>query len=96
MSNNTNLRNAKKAKNDEFYTRIEDIENELKYYMDFFKDKVVYCNCDRAEGENQSNFFVYFTKYFNKLGLKRLICTTYNKVKDACVSMMAKLTDIIL
>lgn len=79
MSNNTNLRNAKKAKNDEFYTRIEDIENELKYYMDFFKDKVVYCNCDRAEGENQSNFFVYFTKYFNKLGLKRLICTTYNK-----------------
>lgn len=79
MPNNTNLNIAKSAKNDEFYTRIEDIEKELKYYKDFFKDKVVYCNCDRAEGENQSNFFVYFTKYFNKLGLKRLICTTYNK-----------------
>ena len=79
MPNNTNLNIAKSAKNDEFYTRIEDIEKELKYYKDFFKDKVVYCNCDRAEGENQSNFFVYFTKYFNKLGLKRLICTSYNK-----------------
>ena len=79
MSNNTNLHHAKSAKNDEFYTRIEDIEKELKYYKDFFKDKVVYCNCDRADGENRSNFFVYFTKYFKEFGLKRLICTSYNK-----------------
>ena len=54
MSNNTNLHHAKKAKNDEFYTRIEDIEKELKYYKDFFKGKVVYCNCDRADGENRT------------------------------------------
>lgn len=79
MAKNTNLNNAKSAKNDEFYTRIEHIEKELKNYKDFFKDKVVYCNCDRVDGENRSNFFVYFTKYFKEFGLKRLICTSYNK-----------------
>ena len=79
MPNNTNLNIAKSAKNDEFYTRIEDIEKELKYYKDFFKGKVVYCNCDRADGENRSNFFVYFVENFKEFGLKRLICTSYNK-----------------
>lgn len=79
MSNNTNLHHAKSAKNDEFYTRIEDIEKELKYYKDFFKGKVVYCNCDIADGENRSNFFVYFVENFKEFGLKRLICTSYNK-----------------
>lgn len=79
MSNNTNLHHAKNTKNDEFYTRIEDIEKELKHYKDFFKDKVVYCNCDRVDGENRSNFFVYFVKNFKEFGLKRLICTSYNK-----------------
>ena len=79
MPNNTNLHHARSAKNDEFYTRIEDIEKELKYYKDFFKGKVVYCNCDRADGENRSNFFVYFVENFKEFGLKRLICTSYNK-----------------
>lgn len=79
MPNNTNLIIAKSAKNDEFYTRIEDIEKELKYYKDFFNGKVVYCNCDRADGENRSNFFVYFVENFKEFGLKRLICTSYNK-----------------
>ena len=79
MSNNTNLHRAKNTKNDEFYTRIEDIEKELKYYKDFFKGKVVYCNCDRADGENRSNFFIYFVENFKEFGLKRLICTSYNK-----------------
>ena len=46
MAKNNNLHNAKTTKNDEFYTRLEDIENELKYYKEHFKGKVVYCNCD--------------------------------------------------
>lgn len=46
MSNNSNLHKAKKAKNDEFYTQLSDIENELRHYRDHFKGKVVYCNCD--------------------------------------------------
>ena len=51
---NANLTNAKKAKNDEFYTQLTDIEKEMRHYKDFFKGKVVYCNCDDAR---ESNFF---------------------------------------
>ena len=67
---NGNLIKAKAAKNDEFYTRLEDIEKELKHYTEHFKGKVVYCNCDDA---NRSNFFKYFSTNFQKLGLKKLI-----------------------
>ena len=70
MRNNGNLHKAKAAKNDEFYTRLEDIEKELKHYTEHFKGKVVYCNCDDA---NRSNFFKYFSTNFQKLGLKKLI-----------------------
>lgn len=71
---NSNLHKANKAKKDEFYTQLVDIEKELKYYKDHFKDKVVYCNCDDPL---ESNFFKYFTLNFNALGLKRLIATSY-------------------
>lgn len=71
---NKNLNNAKKAKNDEFYTRIEDIEKELVNYQDFFKDKVVYCNCDHP---TESNFPRYFLLNFEKLGLKKLVSTCF-------------------
>ena len=70
MRNNGNLNKAKAAKNDEFYTRLQDIEKELKHYTEHFKGKVVYCNCDDA---NRSNFFKYFSTNFQKLGLKKLI-----------------------
>ena len=74
MANNSNLHAAKAAKNDEFYTQITDIEKELSNYKDFFKGKVVYCNCDDAR---ESNFFKYFSKNFEFLGLKKLITTGY-------------------
>ena len=74
MAKNSNLHAAKAAKNDEFYTQITDIEKELSNYKDFFKDKVVYCNCDDAR---ESNFFKYFSKNFEFLGLKKLITTGY-------------------
>ena len=45
MANQT-LTNAKKAKQDEFYTQLTDIEKELSHYKEHFKDKVVFCNCD--------------------------------------------------
>lgn len=73
MANN-NLQEAKKAKKDEFYTQLSDIERELKYYKHHFKDKVVYCNCDDPR---VSNFFHYFSYNFEKLGLKKLITTCY-------------------
>lgn len=75
-SKNTNLHSAKKAKNDEFYTQLSDIEKEMRHYKDFFKGKVVYCNCDDAR---ESNFFKYFSMNFEHLGLKKLITTGYKE-----------------
>lgn len=71
---NGNLHAAKKAKNDEFYTRLEDIENELQHYGDFFKGKAVYCNCDHP---TESNFPRYFLEHFDELGLERITATCY-------------------
>ena len=68
------LKNASKAKKDEFYTQLTDIEKELKHYKDQFKDKVVYCN---ADDPFESDFFKYFAANFNLLGLKKLIATSY-------------------
>ena len=74
MAGNSNLRNADKAKNDEFYTQLADIEAELKHYRNHFKGKTVFCNCDDPY---ESNFFKYFAMNFNFLGLKKLIATCY-------------------
>lgn len=72
---NRNLTQAKKAKNDEFYTQLTDIEKELAHYRKHFKGKVVLCNCDDPF---ESNFFKYFVLNFNRLGLKKLIATSYS------------------
>ena len=74
MSNNQNMHKAKVAKNDEFFTRMEDIESELRHYTDCFKGKIVLCNCDNPF---ESNFFKYFALQFKNLGLKKLIATCY-------------------
>lgn len=71
---NSGLRGAQKAKKDEFYTRLEDIEKELRHYRDHFRGKVVLCNCDDPR---VSNFFHYFSYGFEHLGLKELITTCY-------------------
>ncbi len=71
---NTNLTQAKKNKKDEFYTQLTDIENELRHYKKYFKDKVIYCNCDDPR---VSNFFHYFSYRFEQLGIKKLIATCY-------------------
>lgn len=67
--------NAKRNKADEFYTQLADIEKELRHYKDYFKDKVIFCNCDDPY---ESNFFKYFAMNFNYLGLKKLIATCYD------------------
>ena len=71
---NRNLHNAKEAKDDEFFTQLSDIERELRHYKDHFRGKVVYLNCDDPR---VSNFFHYFSYNFGKLGLKKLIATSY-------------------
>lgn len=72
----SNLHRAKKAKNDEFYTQLADIERELMRYREHLKGKVVFCNCDDPEW---SNFWKYFSLNFEFLGLKKLIATHYRK-----------------
>ena len=71
---NSNLIHAKKAKNDEFYTQLSDIENELRHYKAAFRGKTILCNCDDPR---VSNFTRYFLYNFDNLGLKRLISTCY-------------------
>ena len=71
---NSDLTTAKKAKKDEFYTDLVDIQKEISNYSDKFKDKVVFCNCDDPF---ESNFIKYFLMNFNRLGLKELIAAGY-------------------
>ncbi len=74
MAGNESLHAASRAKKDEFYTQLSDIENELRHYKEHFKGKTVICNCDDPR---ISNFSVYFVLNFRSLGLKRLITTCY-------------------
>ncbi len=69
------LRNARRNKADEFYTRLPDIEAELKHYKEQLAGKIIFCNCDDPY---ESNFFKYFAMNFNFLGLKKLIATCYD------------------
>ena len=77
MNNNDNLSNARKIKNDEFYTLLTDIEKELMHYKEMFVGKTIYCNCDDPV---KSNFVQWFYMRFNILHLKRIIVTAYNSV----------------
>ncbi|MCC8408616.1 adenine-specific methyltransferase EcoRI family protein [Mucilaginibacter sp. UR6-1] len=74
---NQDFQQAKQGKNDEFYTSLEDIELEMIHYTNHFTGKVVYCNCDDPR---ESNFFRYFYKNFEKLGLKKLITSCYKSL----------------
>ena len=73
---NTSLDKAKKAKDNEFYTRYDDIQAELNHYRDQFRGKIVYCNCDDPA---ESAFSDFFKLNFDHYGLKKLICTRYVK-----------------
>ncbi|NHC08598.1 adenine-specific methyltransferase EcoRI family protein [Azonexus fungiphilus] len=73
---NGSLKEARKNKNDEFYTRMTDVENELRHYKTQFKGKSVLCNCDDPEW---SSFWKYFVLNFDHLGLSKLVSTHYKK-----------------
>lgn len=84
---NAKLTRARKAKNDEFYTRLCDVENELRHYSEHFKDKIVLCNCDDP---TWSAFWKYFHINFSVLGLKKLIGTHYEKEKPNSYAVIYK------
>ena len=98
QSQNKNLQKAKKEKNDEFYTQLCDIENELKHYKDHFRGKTVLCNCDLPH----SNFIKYFEDNFQELGLKKLLHSGYDKENNTgdfrsaeCIELL-KQADIVV
>ena len=74
---------AKENKNDEFYTCYDEIEKELNHYAKYFKNKVIYCNCDDHAGIGlgtpKSNFLKYFADNFEAFGIKRVIATHYER-----------------
>lgn len=80
MAKKADLNTAKRAKKDEFYTQITDIEKEMRHYKEHFRGKVVFCNCDDPE---YSNFWRYFQLNFYELGLKKLISTHYEEYKPS-------------
>lgn len=71
---NQSLGKARDAKQDEFYTQLGDISNEVKHYKTQLHGKTIFCNCDDPY---ESNFFKYFALNFKSLGLKKLIATSY-------------------
>lgn len=87
---NLKLTRARKAKNDEFYTRLCDVENELRHYSEHFKDKVVLCNCDDP---TWSAFWKYFHINFKILGLKKLIGTHYEQEKPSSYAVVYDAND---
>lgn len=77
---NKDFQQAMRNKKDEFYTQLTDIEKEMKHYKDFFRGKIVFCNCDDPE---YSNFWRFFQLNFYELGLKKLISTHYEADKPS-------------
>ena len=64
MAGNSNLHMSKDAREDEYYTDLVMIENELKHYRPHFRGKTVFCNCDDPY---ESNFFKYFAMNFESV-----------------------------
>lgn len=96
MAGNSNLHMSRAGKTDEFYTQLSTIEDELRHYRQYFKDKIIFCNADDpAIGEDgrdhygdglggyTSNFFRYFQLNFQQLGIKKLITTHYEADKPS-------------
>lgn len=79
-SSNKNLKTASRAKSDEFYTQLSDIEKELGNYRDHLKNKIIFCNCDDPE---ESHFWNYFCLNFEHLRLKKSVSTHYEKEKPS-------------
>jgi hypothetical protein len=80
ISSNKNLKQAAKAKKDEFYTQLSDIEKELGNYKNHFKNKTIFCNCDDPL---ESNFYFYFAQNFEFLGIKKLVATHFERDKPS-------------
>ena len=91
MGSNRQLNAAKQAKQDEFYTQLTDIEKELRHYTRHFQGKVVYGDTDDPF---HSNFFKFFASNFNRLGLKKLITTSYTARRKSYKTVLTSVPDV--
>lgn len=93
MLGNSILNHAKNSSNnDEWYTPYETIAEELSHYESQFYNKVVLCNCDDPF---ESNFAYFFMRNFNKLNLKKLICTSYADSKINSIMEKSKISSMM-
>lgn len=74
MKNNKYKKANKELIDDEFYTRMEDIEAQLPLFKEHFKDKIIYLNCDDSRW---SNFYKFFYEHFIEYGIKKVIATCF-------------------
>ncbi|MGL5246136.1 MAG: adenine-specific methyltransferase EcoRI family protein [Mycoplasmoidaceae bacterium] len=81
--------------NNEFYTLPDDVVKELELHKDFFKNKVVYCNCDDVK-ENNSSFYQFFISKYFEYKLKSLITTHYPRIKICFIKKKSNDTEILL
>lgn len=97
MSDNSNLSNARKFDNDEYYTQYLDIAAEIPHYKEYLADKIIYCNCDNPYF---SNFYKYFKEHFSQYKLKKLIATCirqskkYNAIKAEYNGESERITEL--
>ena len=82
-SQNETLSLAKQNKEDEFYTRYQTIEKEVNHYVNYFRDKVIYCPCDNPD---TSNFWKFFVRNFKILGLKKIWCSHLSEEQAVAVN----------
>lgn len=96
MPRQEELQSAKKNKNDEFYTQYDDIQTELNAYLEYnpdtFRNKTVLLPCDDPEW---SNFTRFFAQNFDRLGLKKLISTSYAEGSNSNIENQLSIFDFI-
>ena len=80
MAGNAHLNVARKRQNDEFYTKTDTVERELKHYGSKLRGKVIYCNCDDYRS---SNFYKYFKHNFSRLGIREVITSNYSETGES-------------
>lgn len=88
MAKNTNLIKARKAKDDEFYTREVDFEKEIITHLPEIKDKIIYLNCDSGK----SRIYLHLRNHFTEYGLKKIIVTGLSGVRIDYTPELTKLS----
>ena len=94
--NNSSLTKARAIKNNEYYIPYSAVEDELIYYMDYFKDATIYCPVDKLNAEQENAFEKFFVENMKFLGIKKLICTYYNPNQNGVANIYTENSSITI